>query len=161
MSVLLCAKNNSIHVTGIEIQPDVAHMAQKSVVLNGLQSRICIIQGDLKEIGGIVSPGADVVVANPPYYQAGAGKAGGNAHVNIAKREVKCTLLDVVSAASRTLRTGGTVLYGLPDRPVCGIDGIDEKSQAGTQTRQTGDAKTGTAPKLCARGRKEGRRNGR
>ena len=105
--VLLCAKNSSIHVTGIEIQPEMVRMAIKSVDLNRLQNRIRIISGDLKAIDGFVSPGADVVVVNPPYYRDGAGKAGGNAYINIAKREVKCTLSDVVGAASRVLRTGG------------------------------------------------------
>lgn len=105
--ILLCAKTKGIHVTGIEIQDELARMAAKSVTLNALEDDIRIIHGDIKKVSDVVDYGVDVVVVNPPYEKTGAGKENASPYVNIAKREVMCTLEDVVYATSRVLRTGG------------------------------------------------------
>lgn len=105
--LLLCAKRPDIHVTGIEIQSEIADMAQRSVALNKLDDHVKIICGDIKDVRKYVPHGVDVVVCNPPYEKADAGKANENDHVSIAKREIKCTLEDVVGAAAKLLRTGG------------------------------------------------------
>jgi len=105
--ILMCARTRGIHITGVEIQQPLAEMAKRSVVLNGLEKSIEILEGDLKEAAKYIKPGADAVIANPPYEKAGTGKESPNAHLNIAKREVMCTLEDVVKTASKLLRTGG------------------------------------------------------
>ena len=107
LPILMCARNPELCVTGIEIQPRLADMAQRSVVLNGLESRVSIVCGDLKDAPRLVRHGLDVVVANPPYERVDSGKPSGRQHVDIAKRELCCTLGDVVGAASKLLRTGG------------------------------------------------------
>ncbi len=105
--VLMCARTNGIHVTGLEIQQPLTEMAARSVSLNGLEENVDIILGDIKDAAKLVKPGVDAVVANPPYEKLGSGKESPNAYLNIAKREVCCTLCDVVSAAAKLLRTGG------------------------------------------------------
>ena len=49
----------------------------------------------------------DVVVTNPPYEKADSGKPHASMYVGVAKREILCTLDDVVRGASDVLRTGG------------------------------------------------------
>jgi tRNA1Val (adenine37-N6)-methyltransferase len=105
--ILMCARTKGIHVTGLEIQQPLAEMAKRSVDLNGLQASIEIVQGDLKDAAKLIKPGADAVAANPPYEKTNTGKESPNEYLNIAKREVCCTLSDVVSAAAKLLRTGG------------------------------------------------------
>lgn len=105
--ILMCSRTKGIHVTGIEIQQPLAEMAKRSAALNGLEDSIDIVCGDLKEAAKFVKPGFDAVVANPPYEKLGAGRESPSVHLNIAKREVCCTLRDVVSAAQRLLCTGG------------------------------------------------------
>jgi tRNA1Val (adenine37-N6)-methyltransferase len=107
LPLLMCARNPELVITGVEIQPRLAEMAQRSIALNSLESRARIVFGDLKDAPRLVGRGLDVVVSNPPYERADSGKPSGKAHVDIAKREVCCTLGDVVSAAAKLLRTGG------------------------------------------------------
>lgn len=107
LPLLMCARNPELSMIGIEIQPRLADMARRSVELNGLEERVRIVCGDLKEASRLAGHGLDLVVSNPPYERADAGKPSGRAHVDIAKREVCCTLQDVVSAAAKLLRTGG------------------------------------------------------
>ena len=47
--LLLSAKTKGDHFTGLEIQTEIMKMAQRSVALNGLEKKIDIIQGDIKE----------------------------------------------------------------------------------------------------------------
>jgi tRNA1Val (adenine37-N6)-methyltransferase len=105
--ILMCSRTSGIHVTGLEIQQPLADMARRSVKLSGLEESIDIVHGDIKRAAELLKPGVDAVVANPPYEKTGAGKESPNEYLNIAKREVCCTLDDVVSAAAKLLRTGG------------------------------------------------------
>ncbi len=107
LPILMCARNPGLVITGIEIQPRLADMAQRSINMNGLAGRAHIVCGDLKYAPRLIGCGLDVVAANPPYARADSGRPSANPHVDIAKREVCCTLADVVSAAAKLLRTGG------------------------------------------------------
>jgi tRNA1Val (adenine37-N6)-methyltransferase len=107
LPLLMCARNPQLDITGIEIQPRLADMAQRSAELNGLSDRVHIVCGDLKDAPRLIGCSLDVVVANPPYERMGSGKPSANTHVDIARREVCCTLEDVVGAAAALLRTGG------------------------------------------------------
>ena len=66
--LLLSAKTKGEHFTGLEIQTEIMKMAQRSVALNGLEKKIDIIQGDIKEASRIFGAASfDVVTSNPPY----------------------------------------------------------------------------------------------
>ena len=104
--ILLAAKKTGAHITGIEVQKELADMAARSVQMNGIDC-VDIVCGDLRDIKDFVKHGVDVVVANPPYEKAESGKHNENKFKNIAKREIMCTLCDVVSSAASILRTGG------------------------------------------------------
>ena len=47
--ILLTAKTDAAHIDALEIQPESADMAKRSVQLNGLTDKIQIIDGDIKE----------------------------------------------------------------------------------------------------------------
>lgn len=47
------AKTKAVHLTGLEIQPEMAEMAARSVKLNHLEDKIEIVEGDIKEASAI------------------------------------------------------------------------------------------------------------
>lgn len=47
--ILLSAKTQGEHFTGLEIQEESADMARRSVAYNGLEKKIEIVTGDIKE----------------------------------------------------------------------------------------------------------------
>ena len=49
--ILLEAKTGGRHFTGLEIQEESAEMAARSVKLNGLEDKIDIVTGDIKNAG--------------------------------------------------------------------------------------------------------------
>jgi tRNA1Val (adenine37-N6)-methyltransferase len=106
--ILLTAKTEGEHFTGLEIQPEVADMAARSVRLNGLDDRLDIVQGDIKEASRLFGKASfDVVTSNPPYMTDTHGLKNPDIPKAIARHEVLCTLEDVVREASLLLRTGG------------------------------------------------------
>ena len=68
LPILLEAKTKGRHFAGLEIQADSAGMAARSVSLNGLEQKISIVEGDIKEASSIFGADSfDVVTSNPPY----------------------------------------------------------------------------------------------
>lgn len=114
--LLLSAKTRASHLTGLEIQEESADMAARSVALNGLEEKIDIVQGDIKEAGLIFGAASfDVVTCNPPYMIGQHGLKNPDAPKAIARHEVLCTLRDVIGQAAKVLRPGGN--FFLVHRP--------------------------------------------
>lgn len=107
--ILLAAKTEAAHLTGLEIQTASAQMAARSVALNALEDRVRIVEGDIKEAGNIF-PAASfhVITCNPPYMTENHGLHNPYEAKNIARHEVLCTLEDVIAAAAKLLVPGGS-----------------------------------------------------
>ena len=68
-------------MTGIEIQEDVANMAERSIKLNNLEEKFRIINSNINEIFSkklLEKNVFDVVVMNPPYKEVGTGEINEN-----------------------------------------------------------------------------------
>ncbi|MGN0130826.1 MAG: tRNA1(Val) (adenine(37)-N6)-methyltransferase [Lachnospiraceae bacterium] len=114
--ILLEAKTEAEHLTGLEIQAESADMAKRSVALNGLEEKISIVTGDIREASRIFGKGTfDVVTCNPPYMIGEHGLTGENDRKTIARHEVLCTFEDVAREAAAVLKPGGT--FFLVHRP--------------------------------------------
>ena len=106
--ILLEAKTQCAHLTGLEIQEESADMARRSVALNGLSHKIDIITGDIKEADRIFpSASFDCITCNPPYMIGSHGLANPKEPKAIARHEILCTLEDVVRQAGKLLKPGG------------------------------------------------------
>lgn len=106
--ILLEAKTKGQHFTGLEIQPESADMARRSVLYNHLQDKIEIITGDIKEASQLFQKASfDVVTSNPPYMNDNHGLKNPDLPKAIARHEVLCTLEDVVREAALLLKPGG------------------------------------------------------
>ena len=106
--ILLEAKTEGGHFTGLEIQPESAEMAVRSVLLNNLQDKVTIDQGDVKNTEALYRASSfDVVTVNPPYMNDGGGLKNGFSPKTIARHEELCSLEDVISASARLLAPQG------------------------------------------------------
>ncbi len=106
---LLMAKQcETVAFTALEVQKESADMAGRSVALNGLEDRIKVIQGDLREVSKLFTPHSfNVVTCNPPYMIDSHGRGNDLDAKTIARHEVLCTLEDVVAAADYLLAPHG------------------------------------------------------
>ena len=102
--ILLAAKTETAHIDAVEIQHDMADMAKRSVAYNGLEDRINIIEGDLKDAPQMLGKGCyDVVTVNPPYMKHGVGIINDGDMKAVSRHEIKCTLEDVIRVSSELL----------------------------------------------------------
>ena len=106
--ILMEAKTGAAHLTGLEIQEDSADMARRSIRLNGLEEKIDIVTGDIKEAGSLFDAASfDVVTCNPPYMTDRHGLTNPSDAKAIARHEILCTLEDVIAQTAKLLKPGG------------------------------------------------------
>lgn len=106
--ILLEAKTEGEHFTGLEIQAESADMARRSVELNGLSGKVDIVEGDIKEASKIFGKNTmNVVTVNPPYMNDLHGIKNPELPKAIARHEVLCTLEDVVREGAAVLKQNG------------------------------------------------------
>ena len=107
--ILMEAKTQASNLVGLEIQPESADMAQRSVELNHLEKKIRIVTGDIREASSIFGAATfDVVTSNPPYMTEHHGIMNEKSPKAIARHELLCTLEDVIRQAAKLLRPGGS-----------------------------------------------------
>lgn len=104
IAILIAAKTRAKHVFGIEIQPQLADMAQRSVIHNGLSDRITIINCPMQSAREQIGGGFDIAVCNPPYEKAGCASL---TEKDICKSEQLVKLEEVVASAVSLLKFGG------------------------------------------------------
>ncbi len=112
--ILLAHRNPDILLFGIELQNDLADIAQKNVFANGMQDRITILNQDVRQLGQEMVQGpVEWVVSNPPYRPANSGRLNPNSEKAAARHEIHLNLHDLIQASRRLLRTGGqfTIIY--------------------------------------------------
>ena len=108
------------HVEGaqfdaVEIQPEMADMARRSVALNGLESRIRVHLIDLRDAPNGLGRGRySLVVCNPPYSPKGTALPNDLSAKRVSRHEDACTIEDCCRAASVLLKNGGRCAWVYP-----------------------------------------------
>ena len=104
LGVLLCAKDPSCHVTGMEITEQAHLAALENIRRNDLDARMESICASLQSVSERFSPGHfSCCVSNPPYFSGGARS---NSHP-LARREDACSLEELMVSAAWALKYGG------------------------------------------------------
>ena len=109
LPLILYHKAKPFHVTGVEVQEEVAEMARRTVELNALSEKITILKGNVKDAASQIGRQTqDAVVTNPPYMAAGEGILNEAAERAAARHEILGSLEDFISCASEILKEGGS-----------------------------------------------------
>ncbi len=110
--ILLEAKTEASHLTGLELMEESADMARRSVEYNGLSDKIDIVTGDMCRASEIFGRGCfEVVTGNPPYMIEGHGLKNDTDPLVVARHEVAMTLDDLVRETAAVLVSGGKCFY--------------------------------------------------
>ena len=113
--LLLYARENTISADAVEIQPDMADMAARSMAMNGLNEKIRVLPGDLRSIRTLLPHARyDLVTCNPPYGKAGGTLLNPDASKRLARHEESCAIDDVACAAAWLLQNGGRLCCVFP-----------------------------------------------
>ena len=108
IALLIAGHQKSMTVDAVELQPDVADMARRSVALNGLEDRLGVYCLDMREAWRALGAGRySLAVCNPPYGRSGAALESRSETVRIARHEGDLTPQDVAGSAAMLLKNGG------------------------------------------------------
>ena len=108
LPLLLYGKYNPKHITGVEIQEQVADMAKRSIELNKLTDKIDIYKGDIKDCASVLGKGInDIVVTNPPYKKNETGIINPHDAKAVARHEILVNLDEIIQSSSKLLKFGG------------------------------------------------------
>lgn len=118
--ILLYGKTKNTKFVGVEIQSEVAEMANRSVKLNLLENNIEILNTNILELSKIYNRGSfDVVTTNPPYKKINTGVINENNKKLISRHEITASLEDFIRTASFLLKDlGEFYMVHRPDRLV-------------------------------------------
>lgn len=157
--LVLARRTAAARVTGLEIQPELALLAQKNVEENGLAERIGIVADDLRRCSELFPPqSCDVVLCNPPYRSAGQGRQAPDSQRAAARHELAGGLEDFLLAAAYLLRNGGRLyLIHLAERLSDLLCGLRERNLEAKRMRMV-HSRPGEKARLVLL---EGRRCGR
>lgn len=111
---MLLASRGAAHVTAVDCNANVTGLLRRSAADNGLEDRLTVVDGDIRDYKTLLRPESmDLVAANPPYRNSGNVRRIGTA----ACHELTATLEDFFKAAAFAVRYRGRfALVQLPDR---------------------------------------------
>lgn len=108
IALLIAAHHETVRVDAVEIQADMAEMAERSVRMNGINDRISVHHMDLRCAAEKLGYGKfDQVVCNPPYSKEGAALASVRENQRLSRHEGDTTIGEICQAAAHLLKTGG------------------------------------------------------
>ncbi len=115
LPLLLIGRDKGSIFHGIEIQPEMAEMARRTMQLNGLEDRVVIHQADAGRAFELFEAcSVDAVICNPPYSRAGAALRNPEEARAMARHQEQETLDAWLAAAFRILKGKGKVSLVYP-----------------------------------------------
>lgn len=160
--MLWCRYDSPKQVFALELQENATQLLTRSVVHNKLESRITVLNQDLRELeySNPLCGTLDLVTMNPPYKPANTGFESEDESQRIARHEVTCTIEDTVVAAKKLLKHGGRLC--LCHRPERLVDIIATMRAQGIEPKKVRlvTSKTGEEPFLVLIEGKKGAKSG-
>lgn len=118
LATLALVKKHARKAVGLEVQPRLCDLAREGTCINGLQDRLEIVNGDVKDVKNLVGAGQfDKVLCNPPYFSQGAS----DGVKGVSRTESSATLFDFVKAAAWALRFGGDLYIVYKADKLCSL----------------------------------------
>lgn len=132
-ALCLAARVPEATVVGIEIAPDLAALARRSVRLNGLEGRIEIVEASFAAYAAAHRGAFDQVMTNPPFYDRSRHTRSPQPTRAVAHGEDTLGLVDWIKAAGTALRPGGKLtLIHRADRLAEILSAMDRRFGAAT-----------------------------
>ena len=108
IATLLCGKTELSEIIGIEVQEEVAEMANRSIELNHLEDKFKIIQDNITNLNMHFEKNTfDAIVTNPPYKKEATGVQNDDTKKLISRHEIKASLEGFIKSSKDMLKDKG------------------------------------------------------
>lgn len=109
---LMVAQRSEAQITAVEIDAAAAEQAQANIAESPWKNRIVLAQKSLQEFGKTNTKIFDIIICNPPFFQASLKSP--NAAKTIAKHTQELPFEDILTFVTRFLSPEGTFYLLLP-----------------------------------------------
>src|SRR5436305_4539527 len=99
-------------VVTVEAQEQSIRLARKSIRYNGLEDRVTLLHGDLRDFASDAP--FDLVLGSPPYFPAGSATEATHSQAVPARIEMRGTVADYARTAARGIASGGVLAFVFP-----------------------------------------------
>ncbi len=107
VSILAFAKNRCKDYTLVEIQPRLADMSNRTIMLNDLQEYIKVQNKSFQDFTLDNNENYDVLICNPPYFSNASADKNISEELRIARHELTMNLQDLAKSINKVLKYGG------------------------------------------------------
>ena len=147
IALLLAGHRPDAEIEAVELQPELADMARRSVLLNGLERRVRVHCVDMREAWRELGrEKCSLAVCNPPYGEPGGGFEREDAAERVARSGLDPA--DVAASAAAILKYGGRFCAAFPARRALEMMNAMERSGLAPKCVRSVHARADRAPRL-------------
>lgn len=115
IALMLAWRLPGARIVTVELQESSVRLARKSVGYNGIEERVRVVHGDLRDPAVLAGEEPfDLVTATPPYFEQGAATEAEHEQVKTARIERNGSVASYARAAMRKMRPGGVLAIVFP-----------------------------------------------
>lgn len=142
---LLLSRKPFRRIVCLEIQPGLADLARRNIVLNHLESKVSVLEQDLRTYRS--GEKYDIVFSNPPYIKKKGGRLSPSGEKSIAKHEIKCDIFDIMRVAGKALERDGRACVIYPAKRKADFDRALEETGLKVESLRYVHPRSGEAPR--------------
>jgi tRNA1Val (adenine37-N6)-methyltransferase len=117
IGLILAHRQPQIVISSLEMQEDLAALAEENGRVNGFGDRFQVIRGDVRTIARLLAPESfDLVICNPPYRKKDSGRINRDDQAALARHELSGEITDFTRAAAFAVKNRGKVVFVYPAR---------------------------------------------
>ena len=110
VSIILSKRIPSLRITAVEIQEEMAKLAERNVKLNDMEHSISVLNRDIKELPKVLpSAHFDYIITNPPYRPPASGRTSPDRKRAISNHEFSVTINDIMKVSQHLLKVRGRI----------------------------------------------------
>jgi tRNA1(Val) A37 N6-methylase TrmN6 len=115
ISIVLKSEYPKTKIFGVEIQKELADIAEKNVKANSMEQDIKIICRDIKRVNILdLNKQVDIIVSNPPYKKTKTGRLNPDKQKAVARHEINLNIKEFFKCCKRLLLPTGRVYVIFP-----------------------------------------------
>lgn len=149
IALLLAGHRPDARIEAVELQPELADMAARSVALNGLEDRVRVHCADMREAWRAIGrERCSLAVCNPPYGEPGGGAVRPGEAERIARYEDDLPPREIAASAAALLKYGGRFCAVFPARRAFELMAAMQGSGLAPKRVRSVHARADRAPRL-------------
>lgn len=110
VALMVAYKLPEARVVGVEAQALSLELARRNVARNGLEARVSLMHGDLRDVTRALDARFDLVTGTPPYFDPAKSSPSTDSQRTYARIEMRGGIEDYLAAGARVLAPGGRMV---------------------------------------------------